>query len=275
MKVSVITTCFKAEKCIEKTLLSVLSQTYTDFEYIIMDGHSTDNTVSIAKLYTAQFEKKNIPFYVFSQKDRGIYDGMNHGVSHARGEFIIFLNADDTFYSRHTLEHIFSGTKNYDDTDIIYGDAAEIEYDKAYYFPKNMNNILRRMPFSHQACFARKELLIAHPFSMSYNIVSDYDFIITCYDEGAVFTDCGEIISCVTKTGVSSVNIYDTFVETENMLKSHGHARYTDAELDSYLKGLKIRQLGMNYLPASVKKIIRNNQRKKRGQDIQVPDSKD
>lgn len=269
MKVSIVTTCFNAENCIEKTIRSVLSQTYKDFEYIIMDGGSTDNTVSIAKLYEKKFEAAGITFKVYSQKDKGIYDGMNNGVSHAEGEFINFMNADDEFFDKNVLEEIFGGSKGelYLDAGIIYGDAAELEFGTYYLFTKNYENILKRMPFSHQSVFARRELLTRYPFNLQYKIAGDYDFLINCYDEGVKFVDSKVMICAVSKDGLSSVKLYDTFLETENMLKSHGHPRYSEGQLKKKLLGLKIRQFGMDYLPGFVKEIIRNFQRKTRGQN--------
>lgn len=278
MLVTVITTCFNEERTIEKTVKSVLSQNFTDYEYIIMDGASTDNTVSIAKLYEKRFEEKHVPFYVFSQRDRGIYDGMNHGVNHARGEFIIFMNANDTFYDENVLARVFYNTfandtidfsspRDYTGIGLIYGDAAELEYGKLYYFPKNIRSISRRMPFSHQTVFARRELVLKYPFNLEYRIVADYDFIMNLVDEQENFADCGEMIAIVTKDGVSSRDIYNTFVETENMLTKHGCPRYTQEELQKKLKWLKLKQLGMDYLPDKVKEKIRLWQRKQRGQD--------
>lgn len=268
MKVSIVTTCYNAENCIEKTIKSVLAQTYKDYEYIIMDGGSKDKTVEVAERYKQEFERLGISYKIFSQKDKGIYDGMNNGVKHCCGQFVNFMNADDEFFDESVLENIFSKTDS--DADIIYGDAAELEFGQYYKFVKNYENIYNRMPFSHQSVFAKRELLIKYPFDLKYKIAGDYDFLISCKDAGVRFVDSGVCVCAVSKDGVSSMKLYDTFVETENMLKSHGHPRYSEKQLKKKLTGLRIRQFGMDYLPSFIKQLIRKYQRKTRGQDTIV-----
>ena len=92
---SIITTCRNACDCIEKTIRSVLMQDFRNFEYIIMDGLSEDNTLSIAESFRSDFEKAGIPYRIYSERDHGIYEGMNHAVAHAEGEYVNFMNADD------------------------------------------------------------------------------------------------------------------------------------------------------------------------------------
>lgn len=265
MKVSVITTCFNAQSCISKTIESVLSQDYSDFEYIIMDGGSTDDTLMIAEKYKDSFNQKGIDYRIFSQKDSGIYDGMNNGVSNAVGEYVNFMNADDVFFDSKVLRQVFDSISA--SPDIIYGDACEFEYGRYYYFVKDYERITRRMPFSHQSVFAKRELLIKHPFNSKYKIAADYDFLMNCYDEDAIFFDSNVMICTVSKDGISSTDLYNTFLETEHMLNSHGVFRYSKMALKKKLLTLKIKQLGMNYLPSPLKLIIRRIQRKMRHQN--------
>lgn len=269
MRLTIITTCYNAQGCIRKTIESVLFQTYRDFEYIIMDGASKDDTLKIAAEYEGAFARRQIPYHIYSEADTGIYDGMNHGVKKAAGEYVNFMNAGDEFFNENVLEKIFK-RKDYPGIGIIYGDAAETEYGEQYLFVKSISNIKKRMPFSHQSAFALRSLLIKHPFNLKYKIAADYDFIMNCYDEGVKFYDTNLMICRVSKDGVSSVKLYDTFLETEKMLTSHGYPRYTKSELKKKLFFLKIRQVGMDILPAGVKKKIRQVQRKQRGQDIKV-----
>lgn len=269
MKLSVITTCYNAENFIEKTIQSVLSQSFTDFEYIIMDGQSKDSTLKIAESFKEAFNNKGIIYKVFSEKDNGLYEGMNHGVAHASGDFINFMNADDVFFDENVLERIFSDNEALN-ADIIYGDAAEIEYGERYLFLKNFDNIENRMPFSHQSTFARRELLNKYPLNLKYKIAADYDFLINCYLEGYKFYDSNVMVACISKDGISSVDLYNTFLETEQMLCSHGIQRYSDKALKRKLAGLKIKQFGMNYFPDFIKKAIRRMQRLNRGQNNKI-----
>lgn len=271
VKASVITTCFNAGDSLRRTIESVLEQDYTDFEYIVMDGGSTDGSVELARSYEECFSEKNIPFFVYSEKDNGIYEGMNHGVAHAEGEFVNFMNADDEFYDSSVLKRLFE-ERDWDGVGVIYGDAAETECGKVYFFTKDFSKIETRMPFSHQSVFARRSLLKEHPLNQKYRIAADYDFLLTCYQSGVRFEDAGMLICRVSLDGVSSVKIYDTFVETEEMMNSHGIYRFSEKELKKKLFMLKIKQFGMDYLPAFIKKEIRLWQRKHRGQNREIGD---
>ena len=272
-RVSVVTTCYNAQDCIEKTIRSVLSQSFRDFEYIIMDGASGDETLKRAESFKGAFEKRGIAFYIYSQKDRGIYEGMNNGAGHCQGDYICFMNADDEFFDDGVLEKVFgpgSALWEAGDGDIIYGDAAELEYGQLFYFTKNFQGIEQRMPFSHQSVFAKRELLMEHPFDTSYRIVADYDFLLKCYEEKKSFLDSGVLICRVSMDGLSSRRLYENFHETEKMLNAHGIYRFTPAALKRKLFFLRIKQVGMDLLPDFVKKQIRLWQRRSRGQDRRV-----
>ena len=266
MLVSIVTTCYQAEKCIEKTIRSVLSQTFDNFEYIIMDGGSTDKTMQLVSSYASAFSKRSIPFYYYTQKDHGIYDGMNHGVSHCTGTFINFMNADDLFYSDSTLSKLFSN-RDLSDTDILYGDALEFEYGRYYYFPKDLNRIECAMPFSHQSVFARRSLLLRFPFHAEYSIGSDYNFLLDVFQSKGRFTDSHMPVCIVSRDGISSVDLYHTFVETVKIQEAHGIHRFTDTQYKHKLQTYKFKQFVMDHFPPFLLQSIRRFQRKTRGQD--------
>ena len=100
---TVVTSTFNSEKTLERTLDSLLSQTFTDFEYIVIDGDSTDTTVKILESYAPKFEEKGISFRWISEKDNGIYEAWNKGLKLALGEWISFLGSDD-YYLQNALE---------------------------------------------------------------------------------------------------------------------------------------------------------------------------
>lgn len=100
MKVSIITVCYNSASTIEKTILSVASQTYKNIEYIVVDGNSKDATVAIIKKY------ENVITKWVSEPDKGLYDAMNKGVALATGDIIGILNSDDTFYNNTVLEEV-------------------------------------------------------------------------------------------------------------------------------------------------------------------------
>lgn len=97
-RVSVITVCYNAVSAIQRTILSVLSQTYENIEYIIIDGKSTDGTLAIIKKYESR-----IAFWL-SEPDNGIYDAMNKAIDKATGEWVLFMNADDEFVDNKVVE---------------------------------------------------------------------------------------------------------------------------------------------------------------------------
>ena len=100
MKISVITVCFNAVSTIEKTICSVLNQSWSDLEYIIIDGGSKDGTVDILKKYSSRLS------YYISEPDKGIYDAMNKGVKKASGDYVLFLGADDLLFDNEVLSVI-------------------------------------------------------------------------------------------------------------------------------------------------------------------------
>lgn len=118
MKISLITVCFNAEKTIERTIQSVFNQDYENIEYIIIDGMSNDNTMSIVNKYK---DKVSI---ILSEKDKGMYDGLNKGILLATGEVLGILNADDVLASSSILCKVAQEFKNNSTLDSVIGDIA-------------------------------------------------------------------------------------------------------------------------------------------------------
>ena len=125
MTVTIITICFNSEAVIKKTIESVLNQTYTDIEYIIIDGASKDKTVEIAESYKDAFAEKGIDYKIFSEPDKGIYDAMNKGIAKATGELVGLINSGD-FYEPQMIE---TAVKAFEEKpyDIFYGDINLIK----------------------------------------------------------------------------------------------------------------------------------------------------
>ncbi|MBP5384018.1 MAG: glycosyltransferase [Lachnospiraceae bacterium] len=266
--ISVVTTCHNAQDCIEKTIRSVLSQDFRDFEYIIMDGGSTDGTVSVAESFRDSFDKAGIDFAVYSEKDHGIYEGMNHGLKHASGEYVNFLNADDCLFEPGTLTGVAKKIEAENRLpDIFYGDAAAIEFGERYRFVKDLSLIEKRMPFSHQSVFARRTLLTEIPFCEQYRIGADYDFLLSAYRQGRKFCDLGMQVCIVTLDGLSSLALHDTFVETVEIQRAHGIDLYSDKTYRRKIRSLKIKQFVMDHFPKWVIFAIRKIQRIHRGQN--------
>lgn len=192
--ISVITVSYNAEKFIEETLRSILSQKEDNFELIIVDGLSKDNTINIAKQIIKEYKFSETRYKIVSEKDSGIYDAMNKGVKLAKGDYIIFMNCGDSFNNPNVLStlEVFS-QKN--DADAIYGDTCIQFYEGTGLYRGAKGNGDNIMPFSHQSIIVKREHLINHPFDTSYKILADREFFTWMRKMGFTFAHCDVIVS--------------------------------------------------------------------------------
>jgi glycosyltransferase involved in cell wall biosynthesis len=181
MKISIITVVFNGDIFLEKTIQSVLNQTYKNLEYIIIDGGSSDGTIDIIKKY-----EDKISHWV-SEKDCGIYDAMNKGINIANGEFINFLNSGDYFYSNDVLESIFE--RDCSGYNLIYGSAVVVNENrtaKVLLKPKKFTklNLLfwTTRVVCHQSLFVHKNIIT--PYSDAYKLKGElywyFDLVKRC-----------------------------------------------------------------------------------------------
>lgn len=171
-KLSIITINRNNSEGLRKTIESVISQTYTDFEYIIIDGASTDESVEIIKEYSYKIT------YWVSEPDKGIYNAMNKGILKANGEYLQFLNSGDCFYNFQVLSTVFN---EFFDEDFVYGDeiieinAKQIKYS----YPHKIDfGYLRRGGLPHQSTFIRRELFKGYLYKENYKVISDWEFVV-------------------------------------------------------------------------------------------------
>lgn len=159
---SIITITRNNRSGLKKTFLSIRTQTNTNFEWIIIDGASTDGTKDDLKDIAAD--------KIISEQDSGIYDAMNKGLQHAIGEYVIFMNAGDMFASPNVLENISALTRS--KPDFIYGDSLESNH----YKPARSHLKINWGMFTHhQAMFYQRESLGQLRYDMSYKIAADYN----------------------------------------------------------------------------------------------------
>ncbi len=178
MKLSIITVNYNNASGLQKTIESVVSQSYTDFEYIIIDGASTDKSVDVIK----KFENKLT--YWESEPDSGIYNAMNKGIEISKGDYLYFLNSGDAFIDNDTLQH-FIDRSHLGDYDLVYGDVF-LNYkhdfkDRILKFPDQLNfyflGCYSSLP--HQATLIRKSLFNTYGlYDESLKIVSDWKFCV-------------------------------------------------------------------------------------------------
>lgn len=174
MKITVVTVCLNAEKTIQKTMESVLSQTYQNIEYIIMDGNSSDRTVKIVKKYQADSRIKLI-----SEKDNGLYNAMNKATEVSSGSYIIFLNSGDYFHDNFVIADMIP----YLDSDIVFGNVIRIFQNqevKEIYEGKYrlMKMLLSGKMMSHQSIFTKTSVMQKYKFDEQFKICADFDFIV-------------------------------------------------------------------------------------------------
>ena len=197
--ISVITVCFNASKYIEQTIKSVLEQKDCDIEYIVIDGGSTDSTLSIIK----QYEDKLTTWV--SEPDKGIADAMNKGVKLASGDFLVFLHADDYFVDEFALsramDHLNIGV------DIC---AFDVIFKTSYKDIKKSTKPFGvrayfKTPVMHQGVFCKKELFQQlNGFDTSFKIAMDYDFFYRAYQQKVKMKINHYTLSIMRDTGVSS-----------------------------------------------------------------------
>lgn len=200
--ITIITVSYNAIDFIETTIQSVINQTYSNIEYIIIDGKSTDGTVEVIKKYT-----DHISYWV-SESDRGIYDAMNKGIELAHGEWVNFMNCGDVFF-QNTIVDIIATFVSKSECDIVYGDVmlninGNLKLKKA----RSLEYIEYSLPFCHQSSFVKLALLRKNRFDLSYKIAADYALFYKLYSEiKCSFIYVGEVVAIYEATlGISSAS---------------------------------------------------------------------
>lgn len=182
MKYSIITINYNNKDGLRRTIESVINQTYKDFEYIIIDGGSTDGSVDVIKEYAEKID------YWVSEPDKGIYNAMNKGILQTHGEYLNFMNSGDCFYDNTRLESVFNSGIN---ADIIIGkDYHENPQTGESYsslLPPNINTFyLYESTFPHQSAFLKNSIIKNNLYDENFRIVSDWKF----YFERVLNNDC-------------------------------------------------------------------------------------
>lgn len=177
-KFSIITITYNAEKVLEETIQSVISQTYHHIEYIIVDGASKDNTMAIVERYQANISR------VISEPDKGLYDAMNKGIAAATGDYLCFLNAGDCLHEDDTIQKAVASITHKELPDIIYGHTALVDGNGHFLRmrrlapPEQLNwkSFKTGMLVCHQAFWVKRSL--AGSYDLSYRFSADFDWCI-------------------------------------------------------------------------------------------------
>jgi glycosyltransferase involved in cell wall biosynthesis len=203
MKISLVTICFNSKATIEDTLKSVLNQNYTNYEYVIKDGGSTDGTIDIIKKYEKKFKGK---LKLIIGKDKGIYDAMNIGIKNTTGDIIGILNSDDILASDNTFKLVVDNIKDYDG---IFSNLFIKDYE-------TMSKIVRRLVSKkgnyklgwyppHPTLYLKREVYERYGyFDITYKIAADYDFMVRILKNGVKLNYINTELVYMRANGVST-----------------------------------------------------------------------
>ena len=194
---------------LEKTIQSVICQTFTDFEYIVIDGASDDNSVEIIKKYVDK-----INFWV-SEPDTGVYNAMNKGIKKAQGEFCLFLNSGDWLINDTTLTEVFNEITNTEEAGIYYTGCIATNH-PLFQPPKSIDiNYLIVHNLNHQNTLIKRSLFVEHGFyNEKFKIASDYEFWLReFWTYKTKFVYINTKISIYDSFGMSSFSHFDSELE--------------------------------------------------------------
>lgn len=217
-KLSIITINYNNRDGLRKTIESVVAQTTRDFEYIVIDGGSTDGSVDVIKEYASYID------YWVSEPDKGIYNAMNKGVRAASGQYCQFLNSGDWYYDNEVV-HKFNQYANM--TDIILGYTAHIKNSSIIIGRSVTDTIsfitLIKAGINHQASFIKRKLCVSFPYDESYKICSDWKFYLeTLIIHNCSFSTVDDVIVCFDMEGISNTNMELNGKERNDIIKELG-----------------------------------------------------
>ncbi len=230
MKVSIITSCFNREVTIGDAIESVLSQTYPDIEYIVIDGASKDNSLAIIKRYETQIAQ------IVSERDKGMYEGINKGLKRATGDIIGLIHSDDFFYSKDSIAQI---VKKFEETDadLVYGNGLFVDFADTNKVVRNWisgtysKGKMRRgwLPL-HPTVYIRRECFERLGFyDESFKIAADSDFLVRYMYEGNLkIAYLNEYVIKMRMGGLSTdpQKMKQKWTEDLRLYRNHGFSPY-------------------------------------------------
>lgn len=242
MAISLITVTYNSSKTLRDTIQSVLAQSYSNLEYIIIDGASQDNTVSIIKKYESKFNGR---LKWISEPDKGLYDAMNKGIGMATGEVVGILNSDDFFTGNNVLRQVAQAFEHDDQLAAIYGDVHFVNPDNLdkcvrYYSSKVFKRKLMRFGFmpAHPSFYLRREYFKKFGcYKSDYRIAADFEFLLRVIYKGNISIKYLPIDMVTMRTGGSSTS---GMASHKRIMKEHLRAfRENGIYTNAFLLGLR------------------------------------
>jgi glycosyltransferase involved in cell wall biosynthesis len=223
--VSIVTVCLNSERTIQRTINSVLNQSYQNFEYIIVDGKSKDRTIDIVKEYIGKYPEK---IQLISEKDRGIYDAMNKGIQRTKGELIGIINSDDWYEQGSFSLVVDNYVQSAIDEIVLYGLLRFYKKNKLFTIKSHSHLFLNEDMIMHPTCFLSKKVYEKHGlFDLRFKYASDYDLMLSLIDKGVEFKLIERIIANMDMNG-ASVTSFKAHLETYTILRKHNCIGFLD-----------------------------------------------
>lgn len=202
IKFSIITVCYNSAKTIRQTFEAMLTQTCQDYEYIVVDGGSTDSTLDIIKEYSIKFNGK---MYWTSEADKGIYDAINKGVAKAKGDIVGIINSDD-YYTEDALEIVAEMADKYQEADIYYGVVKRIDKNGNEIFleRRHHTNLYVGM-IGHPASFVKNGIYKKDGlYDASFKLAADYDFMLKALYNKRQFCPVDKVLAVFSDAGATT-----------------------------------------------------------------------
>ena len=192
LKYSIITPVYNGENTISRTIESVLDQTYSPYEYFIIDGNSIDNTISIAVTYKQRFEEKNIKYTIISEPDEGIYDAMNKGIKLSRGDYIGIINSDDWYESiaLETMSELYENTH----FDMAYADIRMHNGNSIFIKKASNPKIVTSRTWNHPTQFVSREIY-KQKLYQNKTVFDDLDMLLWIHKHGYKIETVNKILA--------------------------------------------------------------------------------
>lgn len=239
-KFTVITITYNAEKVLERTLQSVLTQTYEDVEHLIIDGASKDKTLALAEAYKKASDDSGQGHKVIikSEPDEGIYDAMNKGLTQASGDYIVFMNAGDFFPQDDTLEEIahrchLNELPSAELPAVLYGNTDIVDGEGRYLHPRRLQppakltwrSFRHGMLVCHQAFYARTDIAKNIQYDMQYRYSADVDWCIRVMKEadrlGLPLYNINKVVANYTEEGATTLHHHESLRERYRVMVQH------------------------------------------------------
>lgn len=214
---SIITVTFNSEKTLKRTFESLLNQSFKNFEYIVIDGNSQDNTLNIIKKYQSKFKEKGINFKWVSESDDGIYYAMNKGITKAEGKIIGIINSDD-YYELDALQKIYTHYNLNPTTDVYHGLLKYFNQNQLVTIKGESAAVLKNRMIQHPSTFITSKAYKKFGlYNTKYRYVADYELLIRIKEEGGTFLLMDEVIASFFDGGAGD-NL-SSVIESYNMKK--------------------------------------------------------